>query len=89
MKLKFLPETAHGKWAARLCAAFVLLMALKISNTIHLPLPSPAIAVLALAGLVLGILAMLKKDRALAVFVALGVGAFVLLWVAAEIAFPH
>ncbi len=89
MKFYVLPETAPGKWAVGLCAAFVVLMVLKFTNYFHLPLPSPLIALFALAGFVLGIRALVKKERALAVMAAVGVGALVLLWVAAEIAFPH
>lgn len=80
-------RTKIGKSAAILSASFIVLMTLKL--TIRLPLPSPAIALLALAGLVCAILALVRKDRGFWIWFALLQGLLVLTWVIAEFLFPH
>mgnify|MGYP003592946936 CR=1 FL=1 len=80
-------RTKIGKSAAILSASYIVLMTLKL--TIRLPLPSPVIALLALAGLVCAILALVRKDRGFWIWFALLQGLLVLTWVIAEFLFPH
>ena len=57
---------------------------------IRIPLPSPAIAVLGLIGLVLSVLALIQhRDRALSLWLSAGLGLVILFWIIAEIVFPH
>ena len=57
---------------------------------IRIPLPSPAIAVLGLIGLVLSVLALIQhRDRALSLWLSAGLGLIILFWIIAEIVFPH
>jgi len=88
MRLTFLPKTTLGKWSVGLSIAFIILIWMKIQYAIHLP--SFAIAALGLAGLVIGIAAIFKnKDRAVLNLLPIIVGLVILLWIAAELIFPH
>ncbi len=88
MKIQLLSKTAIGKWAAGLSLCFIPLLFLKM--TIPFPVPTPIIAAIGVAGLVVGLVSMIKnKDRSVLTLFAIVVGALVTLWVAAEIAFPH
>ncbi|MDD4876960.1 MAG: hypothetical protein PHQ86_07540 [Dehalococcoidales bacterium] len=90
--MKILPKTTLGKWAIGLSIAFIFLIGMKIAHYFHfpLPIPTPAIAVLGIVGLVIGLLAVFRnKDRAILNFLPLIVGVIILLWAAAEIIFPH
>jgi len=87
MKINLLPKTASGKWAAILTIAFIILISLKIRHGIHLP--TFIIAGLGVAGFVVGIIALVKKDRAIMTFLSILVGLVIFLWIAAEIIYPH
>lgn len=88
MKINLWSKTTGGKWAAALTLLFIVLMSLKIS--IGFPLPNPLIAVLGVAGFILGIISLVKnKDRSLLTLLSIPVGLLILFWIAAEIAFPH
>jgi hypothetical protein len=88
--MKILPKTKLGKWAAGLSIAFIFLIGMKIANYFHFPLPTPAIAVLGIIGLIIGLLAVFRnKDRAILSYLPLVIGVIILLWAAAEIIFPH
>ena len=88
MKLTVLPKTRTGKWALGLSIAFIVLMGIKIP--LFLPLPTPAIAVLGLAGFVVSLIALIKnKDRFILVFLPLLIGLIIIAWTAAELLFPH
>lgn len=57
---------------------------------IRIPLPSPAIAVLGIIGLVWSALAMIQhRDRAVSLWLSAGLGWVILFWIIAEIVFPH
>jgi len=87
---KFFPKTTLGKWAVGLSVAFIFLIGMKIANYFHFPLPTLAIAVLGIMGLIIGLLAVFRnKDRAILNYLPLIVGVIILLWAAAEIIFPH
>ena len=88
--MKILPETTLGKWSVGLSIAFIVLIGMKIANHFHFPLPTPAIAVLGIIGLLIGLLAVFgNKDRAILNILPLIVGVIILLWIAGEIIFPH
>lgn len=87
MKMQILSKTPSGKWAGLLTLAFIVLMALKY---FRLPLPSPAIAVLGVAGFILAVVSIIKnKDRSLLTWLAIPVGLILIFWIGAEIMYPH
>jgi hypothetical protein len=88
--MKVWPKSNDGKWAAILTLLFVVLMTLKMTNAIRLPLPSPFIAVFGIVGLILGITAVFfHKERALLALLSIPVGLVIVFWIAAEFLFPH
>lgn len=93
MKIKFWPTPKLGQAAAVLTLLFIILMLLKMGALgIHiiLPVPSPLIAILAVVGLVLGLLSIyLKKDKAILTWLSIPIGLLVFFWIGAEIMFPH
>ncbi len=90
MKTQVLPKSKAGTGAAVFSLLFVVIMALKIlasttSFNFHLPLPTPAIAVLGVIGLVLGLIAVFKyKDKALLTLLSIPIGTIIVVWFAAE-----
>ena len=86
--MKFQPATKAGHWATGLEIAFLLLMAGKFSR-IGLPLPSFGIFGLGIAGFVVAIIALARKDRAITVWLALIVGLLPTLWTFGELFWPH
>lgn len=93
MKMKLYSKTTAGKWAAILTLIFIVLMAIKFSALamfIRLPLPTPFIAIVGVVGFLLGLISLVKnKDRSILTFLAILIGLLIILWTAAEIAFPH
>ncbi len=88
MKLSVMPQTTFGKWGFWLSIAFAVLFVLKA--TISFPLPSLLIFAAGIAGLVLNIIAIFRKERAIVFFLIAGlIGAFVIFWVGGELLFPH
>jgi hypothetical protein len=88
MRLALLPKTAMGKWSVALSIAFIVLIWAKIEDS--MPVPTFAIAVLGLAGSILAVTAVLKKkDRSVTFLLPILVGLVLVVWVAAELAFPH
>ncbi len=88
MKTRFWPEARAGKWAAGLTLAFVIIFVIKMM--FRLPLPTPLIAVLGIAGFIMGIISIIKnKDRAVMTLLSIPVGAFIILVTVTEIAVPH
>ncbi|MGP6139090.1 MULTISPECIES: hypothetical protein [unclassified Jeotgalibaca] len=90
MNVHFLSKSTVGKWATGLMAAFVVLLALKMTSIGRLPLPTLVIAVIGIIGFILGVVAFLKyKDRAIMTIITLVLGLLLTIWVLAEIMFPH
>ena len=87
MKMGLLPKSTVGKWAVGMAAAFVILMILKY--LFPLPLPSPLIAVFGVSGFVASVTALVKRDRAVFVFLAFLLGLIILIWISAELIYPH
>lgn len=93
MKIQLCSKTTTGKWVAILTLLFIVLISLKLSTLvmlIRLPLPTPLIAVIGVAGFIVGVVSIIKnKDRALLTLLSIPVGLLIIFWTAAEIAVPH
>ncbi len=88
MKTAFVPKTKPGKWSVGLGIAFIILMWAKIQ--VGFPLPTFAIAALGLTGFVLALITVFKNtDRSILGLVPIVVGVLIVLWIAAELMFPH
>ncbi len=97
-----MPSTDMGKWAGRLLLVALACFALffgfvtagqrggdNFFSNLTLTIPVLASAVAAVAGGITGVVARRRKDRSIVVKLAIFVGAVVVLWSAAEVAFPH
>ncbi|MFM6971319.1 MAG: hypothetical protein ACKOWH_01865 [Rhodoluna sp.] len=63
-----------------------------VAKASGLPLPIPSMVIFAagIAGVVLTVIALIKKDRAwLQLIIGLPIAAFVIFWVGGELLFPH
>ena len=87
MKFTVLPKTTAGKWAGRISLAFIILMVLKFMTP--LPLPSIALFAIGLVGFIFSVVAIVRKDHSLGVYLSFLLGAAIFAWTVAEIAFPH
>lgn len=88
MNIRLFPETKEGRGAALLMLLFILIMAFKV--LVRFPLPTPLIAVIGAGGAVLGTLSVMKnKDRSLLTWLSILIGLLIIVWTAAELAFPH
>ena len=86
--MRLLPTTKLGKWALWLSVAFIILITIKI--VLWLPLPTFVLAVLGIAGFIVGMIAIIKdEDRAVLIFVSILVGILIILWTVLEFVFPH
>ncbi|MDD2481414.1 MAG: DUF5050 domain-containing protein [Lutispora sp.] len=77
MKITLWPKTNHGKTAAMLSIIFIVSILLKMGP--GFPLPTFAIAGLGAAGFVVGIIAIIKKDRSIGSFFAILVGLVIII----------
>ena len=97
-----MPSTDLGKWAGGLlvlalacfAAFFGFVMAGQrggdtFFSNLTLTIPILISALAAIAGGVVGVMARRHDDRSIVVKLAVFIGAVVVLWIAAEIAFPH
>lgn len=91
MKVHLLPEKSLGRWAAGLMGLFFVTMFLKFTPILgyRFPLPTPAVAVLAVVGGVMAIIALIRKDFSILTILTAILGLLVLFWIGAELAFPH
>lgn len=93
MKVKIWPSAKFGQAATVLTFIFFLLMFLKFGSLgirIILPFPSPFIAALGIVGFVFGLISIIKnKDRAILTWLSIPTGLLIILWVGAEMIFPH
>ena len=85
------PSHQLGWWGLGLTVAFVALFALKVANLqVALPMPSFAIFGVGLVGLGFNLWAFIRGDRSWVLLIFGGlIGAFMLLWIFGELAFPH
>ena len=89
MNIKLWSDYKYGKWAAGLTLLFILLMYLKFF-AYRIPLPSPVIAVFGVTGMAMGITSFIKNnDRSILTYVSMVIGLLILIWVTAEIMYPH
>ena len=88
MRATIRPQTTQGKWSAGFAITFIILIGAKMQD--FMPLPTFAIAVLGLSGLVLALIAVFRHgDRSVSCLLAILVGLVIVLWIAAELMFPH
>lgn len=86
--MKFLPKSIQGILGFGISILFDLLLVAKFS----LPIPVSPQTIFGgiLLGLVLSLIAWLRKDRSWSLVIfALPTGAFVLVWTIAEVIWPH
>jgi cytochrome bd-type quinol oxidase subunit 2 len=103
MRVHFKPTTNLGKWSAWLIVAFAILLGVFyilvasgqrggdtfFSNPI-LTVPMLLAATSAIAAFVIGLISVVKrKERSVAVVLAIVVGLFVIIFVLGEVIFPH
>jgi hypothetical protein len=97
-----MPSTTMGKWAARLLALsagfFIFFFGLvgtgQRGGGTFFSNPALSITILAAAGAAVaaggvGVIALRRHDRSVMVILSITAGTVVILWIAAEIAFPH
>lgn len=87
IKITLIPKIKSDRWAGCLNIAFILLMALKSISFI--PLPSFFIAAIGIAGFVVGIVAIVKKEISAANFLSTLIGVVILAWIIGEMIYPH
>ena len=88
MRLNVLPKTTLGKWSVGLSIVFIILIWMKMQYSIHVP--TFAIAAVGLIGFIMSIIAIFRnKDKAILNFLPILVGLIIILWIAAELLFPH
>ena len=103
MRVHFKPTTDLGKWSAWLIVAFAILLGVFyilvasgqrggdtfLSNPI-LTVPMLLAATSAIAAFIIGLISVVKrKERSVAVVLAIVVGLFVIIFVLGEVIFPH
>lgn len=82
------PSTPLGAWALGIIAAFVGLFVLKV--TLGFPLISYAIFGIGILGVVIGIIATVRRDYSWSLIIVGGlVALFIIFWVGGELLFPH
>jgi len=82
------PNTRLGKWSAGLTLAFLLFIILKMLDL--MPLMTFAITALGLAGFVLGVVAIFKhKEKSILTMLSIPIGLMIIIWIGAEILYPH
>ena len=88
MKFTVLPKTRLGKCSVGLSILFIILILLKMQDS--MPLPTFAVAVFGIAGFILALIAIFRnKDKVILIFLPLLVGLVIIFWIAAELTFPH
>lgn len=89
MRIKLFSNSNIGKWAFILLLLFIVLIYFKFL-AYKIPLPSPMIALLGVAAMVMGIVSFIKhRDRSILTLLTILVGLLIVVWVAAEIMYPH
>ncbi len=103
MKMQFVPTTILGKWSVRLIGFFAVMYGMFMvfvsigerggdaffSNP-KLAVPMVLAVLCAIAALIIGVFAVMwKQERSPVVFLVMGIGLLVLVFVLAEILFSH
>ncbi len=103
MKITFTPKTHLGKWTVGLIIAFFIFLAVffifiqlgerggeTLFSNLKLFVPYSIAALSAVASFFTGLITTFKnKERSVLVFLCMVVGFLVLLWILAELVFPH
>jgi len=90
MKILIWSKTKAGKWAAFFLLVFIVSMVIKQVTFGILPLPIPVIASIGVMGCIAGSVSFFKnKDKSLLTLLSILIGLLIIIWTAAEIAFPH
>jgi hypothetical protein len=103
LKIGFIPKTKLGKWSVGSMLGFFLFFGLlnlfialgerggdTFFSNLLLAIPGLLAALSGIAAFVIGVVSIIKsKERAVLVFVAVILGSFILLFVAAELLFSH
>lgn len=76
MKITLVPKTDLGKLASILCIAFIIMILLK--SSVGFPLPTFMISGIGAAGFVVGVIAIIKKDRSIGSFLSILVGVVII-----------
>jgi hypothetical protein len=87
MKLSILPKTKLGNWSTLLGILFIIFITLKMGP--GFPLPTFAIAAIGIAGFVIGIASVVKKERAILAFLPILLGILIIAWIVGELVYPH
>jgi hypothetical protein len=88
MKVKAWPSTPLGAWALGIIAAFVVLFVLKA--TVGFPLISFAVFGIGILGVILGVVATIRRDYSWSLIIVGGlVALFIIFWGGGELLFPH
>ena len=100
MKLRFIPKTHLGQWSIWLITVFIVLFIIIVASgqrggatffsNLALSIPMVIAGISALLAFFTGIIGIIKsKERSVLACSSTIVGFFILLWVSAEILFPH
>ena len=100
MKLHFIPKTHLGQWSIWLITVFIVLFIIIVASgqrggatffsNLALSIPMVIAGISALLAFFTGIIGIIKsKERSVLACSSTIVGFFILLWVSAEILFPH
>jgi len=103
MKINFMPKTYLAKWSVGLIVSFFVFLGLfflfvdlgerggdTFFNNLKLTIPIVVAGISGISAFFIGLISIIKnRERSVFVFMATLLGFFVLLWVLAEILFPH
>jgi hypothetical protein len=103
MKITFTPKTSLGKWSIGLILAFFIFLIIffilielgerggeTIFSNLKLLIPFSLAVISAIASFFTGIMGIFKKkEKSVLVFLSTILGFLILLWILAEILFPH
>jgi len=103
MEITFTPKTYLGKWSVGLILTFFLLLGLfflfvhlgerggdTFFSNLKLTIPMLIAGIAAISSFVIGTISVLRnKERSILVFLSTVIGFLVLLWILAELLFPH
>ena len=103
MKITFIPKTHLGKWSVGLIISFLFFLGVffifvnsgetggdTIFSNLKLLIPYSIAVISAVASFFTGIISVFKnKEKSVFVFLSIILGFLVLLWILAEVLFPH
>lgn len=103
MAIHLIPKTTPGKWVTNLVVSFFILFGLfylaiatgqrggeGFFDNLFLTIPALLAAICAIVAFFVGLISIIKnEERSVLVFLSTLIGLLVLLWVLAEIMFPH